>query len=78
MLLVLLVLSNIKRSTSSGLCPICCNHLSPATVPICDLLLPVIPLIKSLIGSPATSSDICALGIPLPIAPMALKFIEPI
>ena len=79
----MLLLLDIKRSTSSGLRPICCHLMPPAmslaitlmafkfiTISTIDLLLSVISLIKSLIGSPATSSDICALGIPLLIAPM--------
>ena len=79
LLLVLLLLTYIKRSTSSGLRPICCNHLTPAIpVPICDqLLAPVIPLIKVLIGPPANVLLICEVGLPLTIAPIALN-VEPL
>ena len=66
MLVLLLLLTYIKRSTSSGLCPTCDSCLLP----------PAISLIKVLIGPPAAvPAIICVLGLLPAIAPIIIDLL---
>ena len=60
--MLLLLLSNIKKSTSSGLCPICDYLLTPA-IPLIELISGPSAILPAIILNP---------WLPLTIAPMEL------